>query len=69
MWCWHYETATVFFFGVLFCYTRSFPVGLSSATQLVCEKEAMLDEMKASFGDKAEESMLSLSDTLERSAK
>ncbi|XP_056602909.1 coiled-coil domain-containing protein 60-like [Triplophysa dalaica] len=48
---------------------RSFPVGLSSATQLVREKEDMLDEMKASFGDKAEELMLSLSDTLERSAK
>ncbi|XP_057205792.1 coiled-coil domain-containing protein 60-like [Triplophysa rosa] len=48
---------------------RSFPVGLSSATQLVREKEAMLDAMKASFGDKAEELMLSLSDALERSAK
>ncbi|KAA0716784.1 Coiled-coil domain-containing protein 60 [Triplophysa tibetana] len=48
---------------------RSLPVGLSSATQLVRDKETMLDEMKASFNDKAEELMLSLSDTLECSAK
>ncbi|XDV21311.1 hypothetical protein PO909_026426 [Leuciscus waleckii] len=46
----------------------SSPVRRSSATQLIHQKKAMMDGIKASFVDKAEELKLNLSDALDHCA-